>query len=95
MYAFWKPLASVILEGRLYEISDFFAKEATGTMRPVSSNICIYFHDDTIVVPVAEGVVNIPMHKFEFVDFKHIQNYATNYEDYHPPSMLIGTVLIS
>ena len=63
----WKPFTTIILEGRVYEILEFYIAKASRKLRTVSSKYCIYFKKNTTVKEVNEDSLQIPLHKFEFV----------------------------
>ena len=65
-------MTTTIEEGGLYIISNFFTKEALGTLRPVSSKIIINFSPSTSVEKIKEDDFMIPFHKFEFVDLSEL-----------------------
>lgn len=87
----WNRFLTIILEGRLYEISDFYAKKTQGHLRPVSSALKIYFTDSTVVRPILIDDLQIPMHKFEFVNFKQIHKLCSGQKQYDTPDQAIGT----
>lgn len=66
-----------MVEGGLYVISNFYTREASGTLRPTSSKILINFSNSTTVEKLVEDDFMIPLHKFEFVDLSELLNIAT------------------
>ncbi|KAK1378621.1 hypothetical protein POM88_025365 [Heracleum sosnowskyi] len=88
----WNKFLTVILEGRLYEISDFYAKRAQGHLRSVSSEFKIYFTDSTVVRPILIDDLQIPMHKFEFVDFNQIHKFCFSHEQYGTPDQAFDVI---
>ncbi|KAK1372347.1 hypothetical protein POM88_028540 [Heracleum sosnowskyi] len=74
----WKVHAKKIDEGSVYVISNFYTKEATGSLKPVSSPMLINFSPSTSVEKVEEDEFMIPYHKFEFVDLSDLFSVASN-----------------
>ncbi|KAL1815654.1 hypothetical protein ACET3Z_018228 [Daucus carota] len=64
----WKAIEEKIEEGCLYVISNFYTKEALGSLKPVSSKYIINFSPSTTVDKLEEVYFMIPIHKFEFID---------------------------
>lgn len=90
----WKAYFNVIVEGGLYVISNFYTREATGTLKPTSSNIIINFSNSTHVHKLEEDDYMIPMHKFEFVDLSELFGIVSNYRDLVHPEFSTGYVFI-
>ncbi|KAK1386125.1 hypothetical protein POM88_023860 [Heracleum sosnowskyi] len=72
-------------EGGVYIISNFYTREATGSLRPTSSKIIINFSNLTTVEKVEKDDFMIPMNKFEFVDLGDLFDMASNYENPDSP----------
>ncbi|XP_074381468.1 uncharacterized protein LOC141723538 isoform X2 [Apium graveolens] len=67
----WKDHGDKIKEGGVYVISNFYTKQALGTLKPVSSRLIINFSPSTTVDPVIDDIM-ISNHKFEFVDLSEL-----------------------
>ncbi|KAK1381316.1 hypothetical protein POM88_028060 [Heracleum sosnowskyi] len=72
----WNSMADNIEEGSIYAMSNFYTKEATGSLKPVSSKILINFSPSTTVQKLTEDDFMIPLHKFEFVDLGDLYSIA-------------------
>lgn len=62
----------------VYVISNIYAKEALGSLKPVSSKFFINFSPSTIIERVEEDTM-ISNHKFEFVDLSDLFSVASAY----------------
>ncbi|KAL8156011.1 hypothetical protein AgCh_001177 [Apium graveolens] len=71
--------ADKIVEGGVFVFSNFYTKEALGSLRPVSSKFCINFSPSTNVERVEDDFM-IAMHKFEFVDLSDLFAVVNAYE---------------
>lgn len=82
MEVLWNIVGNNMLEGHIYEISNFIIEEATGDFRPVHFNLRIKFSSSTTVQQIPENVVDIPRHKFEIVQMpdiaRNIDTYSTD-----------------
>ncbi|KAL1831293.1 hypothetical protein ACET3Z_000944 [Daucus carota] len=90
-----KKLSEPIVEGGLYILSNFFTREALGSLKPVSSKIIINFSPATSVELVPEDDFMIPFHKFEFVDLSELFSLASSYANPKTPDYstdVIGAV---
>ncbi|XP_074360153.1 uncharacterized protein LOC141700251, partial [Apium graveolens] len=67
----WKNHAHKIVEGGAYILSNFYTKQALGTLKPVSSRFIINFSHLTTVDPVDDDIM-ISNYKFEFVDLSDL-----------------------
>lgn len=74
----WKIHVDKINEGVVYVISNIYAKEALGSLKPVSSKFFINFSPSTIIERVEEDTM-ISNHKFEFVDLSDLFSVASAY----------------
>ncbi|KAK1387611.1 hypothetical protein POM88_015789 [Heracleum sosnowskyi] len=88
-------MAGNIDEGSIYVMSNFYTKEATGSLKPVSSKILINFSPSTTVQKLTEDDFMIPLHKFEFVDLGDLFSIASKcpndeYPEYS--TVIIGVV---
>lgn len=61
-----------MIEGGHYITSNFYAKQAMGTLRPTSSEYIINFSNLTTVQKLDQDDFTIPSHKFEFVDLSEL-----------------------
>lgn len=86
----WKAISDDMVEGGLYIISNFYTKEATGTLRPTSSKVIINFSNSTTVQKVPDDDFMIPNHKFEFVDLSELFQLASGYENPNAPEFSTG-----
>ena len=77
-------------EGQVYSISNFYTKNATGSVRPVSSKILINFSKQTNVQKLNVDDLMIPSHKFEFVDLGHLFQLASSYSNPDSPDFATG-----
>ncbi|XP_074327620.1 replication factor A protein 1-like [Apium graveolens] len=75
----WKYHAHKIVEGGVFVFSNFYTKEALGSLRPVSSKFRINFSPSTNVERVEDDFM-IARHKFEFVDLSNLFAVANAYE---------------
>ncbi|KAK1384251.1 hypothetical protein POM88_021986 [Heracleum sosnowskyi] len=71
-------MADNIDEGSIYVMSNFYTKEAIGSLKPVSLNFLINFPPSTTVQKLTEDDFMIPLHKFEFVDLGDLFSIASN-----------------
>ena len=89
----WNTLVVKIEEGELYIISNFHAKEALGSLKPVSSRNIMNFPPSTTVEKIEENDFMIPNHKFEFVDLGDLSAIVTSYTNPEYPEFFVGTWL--
>ncbi|KAL1830414.1 hypothetical protein ACET3Z_000065 [Daucus carota] len=90
----WTALSKKIeiKEGCLYAITNFYAKEAFGSLRPVSTKKLINFSNSTILEKIDLDDHMIPMHKFEFVDLGDLLSLAKSYSDKENPEFSTGVI---
>ncbi|XP_074324284.1 uncharacterized protein LOC141661199 [Apium graveolens] len=81
----WKYHAHKIVEGGVFVFSNFYTKEALGSLRPVSSKFRINFSPSTNVERVEDDFM-IARHKFEFVDLSDLFVVANTYEKPDSPN---------
>ncbi|KAK1395936.1 hypothetical protein POM88_005799 [Heracleum sosnowskyi] len=81
----WQSISKIMVEGGLYEVSNFYTKDALGSFKPVSSKILINFSPSTKVEKIEEDDFMIPMHKFEFVDLSDLFGIVSAYVDDDKP----------
>ena len=86
----WKSIATQMIEGGLYIISNFYTREALGTLRPTSSKYIINFSNSTTVQTVDRDDFMIPSHKFEFVDLSELFTLTSTYENPDTPQLSTG-----
>lgn len=79
----------------MYKISNFYTKRAVGRLRPVSSDICIYFNESTTVKQLLIADPTIPIHKFEFVPLDKLHDYFSKYESYDVPHQALGKYAVN
>lgn len=85
--------ADKIVEDGVYVLSNFYTKEAWGTLKPVSSRVIINFSPSTTVEPVEDDIM-ISNHKFEFVDLSDLFAVAQANGDAEFPEYAIGLIQI-
>ncbi|KAK1352218.1 hypothetical protein POM88_053482 [Heracleum sosnowskyi] len=91
----WKHLADVVTEGKVYDITNFNTRIATGTLRLVLSSYCIDFTNESIIIPVLQDDFTLPFHKFEFTDLANLTDIVNSYPETKCPEYsidLIGVV---
>ncbi|XP_017227814.1 uncharacterized protein LOC108192575 [Daucus carota subsp. sativus] len=90
----WKAIEEKIEEGCLYVISNFYTKEALGSLKPVSSKYIINFSPSTTVDKLEEDYFMIPIHKFEFIDLGDLFGLVSSYTNTEFPdySTVIGVI---
>ena len=59
-------------EGKFYELSYFQVVDGNALYRPIDNDIKIMFKLKTSIKEIKEIDVDIPRHKFEFVDYNKI-----------------------
>lgn len=84
----------MIFEGNIYDLQHFVTTAATGTLRPVSSNMSIIFSIFTTVQPVPLEASTIPRHKFEVVELSDLYNFPRFYAAADTPLYSIGVVRV-
>lgn len=79
----WNALSKKIeiAEGGLYAITNFYAKEAFGSLKPVSTKTLINFSNSMRVEKIEDDDLIIPMHKFELVDMSDLLKIAKSYNN--------------
>ncbi|XP_074351789.1 uncharacterized protein LOC141690933 [Apium graveolens] len=91
----WRSFRKDIVEGNVYVITNFYTREANGTMKPTSSKYLINFSNSTSVQKLVDDDFMIPRHKFEFVDLGELFSIASGYENAKSPEFatdIIGAV---
>ncbi|XP_074374129.1 uncharacterized protein LOC141714513 [Apium graveolens] len=83
-----------MVEGGLYVISNFYTKEASGTLRPTSSKYIINFSNSTTVQRLDEDDFIIPSHKFEFVNLSELFNLTSSYENPEAPPLATDVISV-
>ncbi|XP_074341996.1 replication factor A protein 1-like [Apium graveolens] len=81
----WKYHADKIVEGGVFVFSNFYTKEALGSLRPMSSKFRINFSPSTNVERLEDDYM-IARHEFEFVDLSNLFVVANAYEKPDSPS---------
>ena len=64
----------LLVEGKVYAVSDFEVKETTGSYMSCSNEWTMYFTEETVVNEIEEDIDSIPLHSFEFVKFKDLRS---------------------
>lgn len=80
-------------EGGLYIISNFYTKEALGSLKPVSCKNLINFSPSTTVEKLEDDDFMIPAHKFEFIDLGDLYGIANSYTNTDFPDYSAGLLL--
>ncbi|WOH00604.1 hypothetical protein DCAR_0519972 [Daucus carota subsp. sativus] len=88
----WKAIEEKIEEGCLYVISNFYTKEALGSLKPVSSKYIINFSPSTTVDKLEEDYFMIPIHKFEFIDLGDLFGLVSSYTNTEFPDYSTGVI---
>lgn len=88
----WKYFSTDIVEGGVFIISNFYTKQAMGTLRPTTSNVIIIFSASTNVQKVEEDDIMIPRHKFELVDLSELFGVVSKYKNPENPKFSTGTL---
>ena len=86
----WKKFAKDMVERGIYIISNFYAKEATGSLRPTRSRMLINFSNSTTVEKLEEDDFMIPYHKFDFSDLSDLFTITSSYENPDNPDFSTG-----
>lgn len=79
-----------IVEGNIYDVSNFIPKPFTGRLRPVRSNMGIYFTNSNIFKNMVGDDGTIPFHKFHFSDLGDLDNFVTSHPKDTSPLYFIG-----
>ena len=83
-----KKLKPFLKEGQLYALSNFEVSTCNKFCRPIQNEHKIIFLPTTNIQELIETKVNIPHHKFEFVDYNTIVQRLNSHVQ------LLGTKLI-
>lgn len=86
----WNIIGNQIVEGNVYVVSNFIVKVATGSLRPVHSDMSIMFTNCTIVQPVITDNFIIPMYKFNFSELGDLPAIFSTFEENRSPLYSIG-----
>ncbi|XP_074355890.1 uncharacterized protein LOC141695551 [Apium graveolens] len=81
----WRSVGKDIVEGDVYVISNFYTREAKGTMKPTTSKYLINFSNSKSVQKLIGDDFMIPRRKFEFVDFGELFIVVSGYENAESP----------
>lgn len=79
-----------MVEGGLYIITNFYTREALGTLRPTLSKFFINFSNSTTVEKLEDDDFMIPFHKFEFIDLGELFKIATDNGNVDNPILSTG-----
>ncbi|XP_074348532.1 uncharacterized protein LOC141687226 [Apium graveolens] len=74
----WKLIGKNIVEGAVYIIDTFMVRDASGNLKPVSTDTSIRFTNATTFQPCTEYVM-ISKYKFEFMDLGDLMDEARKY----------------
>ena len=62
----WNNMTEPVVEGHVYEISEFLVRESRVNIRPLSTTKCIVFTPSTVMHSVMAVEYNIPVNYFQF-----------------------------
>lgn len=88
----WNAFRNLLFEGNVYDFTNFITREATGSLRPVSTGISIVFTSHTRAQPVPLEVTTIPRHKFEITPIGDLYDLAMSYVADDSPVYAIGDI---
>ena len=88
----WKLIGKNIIEGAVYIIETFMVRDASGNLKPVSTDTSIRFTNATTFQPCTDYVM-IPKYKFEFMDLGDLMDEARKYGPKENPEFSIGYFL--
>lgn len=81
----WNIFVNVIMEGNIYDISQFSTIVARGKVRPLRSHMCITFTNRTLVDQVMEDDMRILFHKFDFSEIGDLGDIVDSYPEDKSP----------
>ncbi|XP_074356563.1 uncharacterized protein LOC141696303 [Apium graveolens] len=87
----WKLIGKNIVEGAFYIIDTFIVRDASGNLKPVSTDTSIRFTYATTFQPCADYVM-IPKYKFEFMDLGDLMDEARKYGPKENPEFVIDII---
>uniref|UniRef100_A0ACD5VZN7 Uncharacterized protein n=1 Tax=Avena sativa TaxID=4498 RepID=A0ACD5VZN7_AVESA len=67
-----------LVEGKIYALSDFTVQETREDYMNCSNEWTIYFGSKTVVNEIEGDIDSIPLHSFEFVNFKDLRSRRDN-----------------
>ncbi|KAK1667306.1 hypothetical protein QYE76_055465 [Lolium multiflorum] len=67
-----------LVEGKVYALSDFTVQETRESYMSCSNYWTIYFRRKTVVNEIEGDIDSIPLHSFEFVNFKDLHSRRDN-----------------
>lgn len=74
----------------MYIIENFMTRAAIGTLRPVTSDVCIILNESSIVTNIPLEIVRFPRYKFEITEIGDIYSVARNLDPGQPPVYALG-----
>lgn len=78
------------MEGGVYVVKNFIVRDAVGSLKPVSSDLCIKCTNATKFEPLGDELI-IPLHKFEFLDLGDLFIEASRLNEKENPEFATGT----
>ncbi|XP_066338474.1 replication protein A 70 kDa DNA-binding subunit C-like isoform X2 [Miscanthus floridulus] len=63
-----------LIEGKVYALSDFTVDDTRESYMTCSNEFTIYFGRQTVVNEIEGDIDSIPLHSFEFIDFKNLHS---------------------
>lgn len=77
------------MEGAVYVVENLIVRDAVGTLKPVSSDLCIRFSNASTFKPCLDNQI-IQLYKFEFMDLDDIFAEASKLGEKENPEFAIG-----
>jgi len=63
-----------LIEGKVYALSDFTVDDTRESYMTCSNEFTIYFGRQIVVNEIEGDIDSIPLHSFEFIDFKNLRS---------------------
>jgi hypothetical protein len=67
-----------LVEGKVYAISDFTVDPTREDCMSYSNDWTMYFGEQTVINEIEGDIDSIPLHSFEFVNFKDLRHRRDN-----------------
>jgi hypothetical protein len=67
-----------LIEGKVYALSDFTVDDTRESYMTCSNEFTMYFGRQTVVNEIEGDIDSIPLHSFEFIDFKNLHSRCDN-----------------
>lgn len=85
----WRVISKNVVEGGVYIVKNFTVKDTIGTLKPLSSNICLRFSNATKFEACVDELI-IPLYKFEFLDLGDLFIEASRVGEKENPEFALG-----